>query len=228
MDPFLSAVSGLAWTIVYIEAIRIGFRHKTYAMPLAALGLNIAWESTYAVRDLTGAMSLQGVVNIVWALADLAIVYTFFAFGRAEFPRFVTRPMFAVFGVLVFGTSYAVQWLFLAEFGEHGAARYSAFLQNLLMSGLFIAMLVARRGLRGQTLTIAIAKWLGTLAPTISIGVIDNSPFILGIGILCSVFDLVYIGLVVWAKRHPEALAAADTPTVAPAAETSAQRGVPA
>jgi hypothetical protein len=228
MDLFLTAISGLAWTIVYIGAIRIGFRQKTYAIPMAALGLNFAWESTYAVHDLAAAVSLQGLVNLVWALADLAIVYTFFAFGRAEFPRFVTRPMFTVWGILVFGASYAVQWLFIAQFGVDHAARYSAFLQNLLMSGLFIAMLVARRGLRGQTLTIAIAKWLGTLAPTILIGVLGHSPFILGIGIMCSVFDLVYIGLVVWVKTHPDALAAADTPTLAPAAEAAAQRGVPA
>src|SRR3954465_11582588 len=115
MEPFLSAVSGLAWTIVYIAAIRIGFRQRTYAIPLAALALNFAWETTYTVRDLMGPMSLQGYVNLVWALADLVIVYTFFAFGRAELPRFVTRSLFALWGALVFGASYAVQWLFLAE-----------------------------------------------------------------------------------------------------------------
>jgi hypothetical protein len=210
MEPLLTAISGLAWTIVYIDSIRIGFRQKTYAMPMAALALNVAWESTYAAQDLTTAVSLQGLVNLVWGLADLAIVYTFFAFGRAEFPRFVTRSMFITWGVLVFGAAYAVQWLFLAEFGVQDAARYSAFLQNLLMSGMFIAMFVARRGLRGQTLTIAIAKWLGTLAPTILLGVLESSPFILGIGIMCSVFDLGYIGLVVWAKTHPDSLDAAD------------------
>jgi hypothetical protein len=155
-------------------------------------------------------------------------VYTFFTFGRAEFPRFVTRPMFTAWGVLVFGASYAVQWLFMAQFGVNDAARYSAFLQNLLMSGLFIAMLVARRGLRGQSLTIAIAKWLGTLAPTILIGALGNSPFILGIGIMCSVFDVAYIALVVWVKTHPNALAAAGTPTLAPTAETAAQQVTPA
>jgi hypothetical protein len=228
MDLFLTAVSGLAWTIVYIDSIRTGFRQKTYAMPIAALGLNFAWESTYAVHDLATAVSVQGVVNLVWGLADLAIVYTFLAFGRAEFPRFVTRPMFAVWGVLVFGASYAVQWLFMAQFGVNDAARYSAFLQNLLMSGLFIAMLVARRGLRGQSPTIAIAKWIGTLAPTILIGALGNSQFILGIGIMCSVFDVAYIGLVVWVKTHPNALAAAGTPTLAPAAETAAQQVTPA
>jgi predicted lipid-binding transport protein (Tim44 family) len=100
-----------------------------------------------------------------------------------------------------------VQWLFIGEFGQMAGARYSAFLQNLLMSGLFIAMLVARRGIRGQTLTIAISKWIGTLAPTILIGVLGNMPFITAIGIMCSVFDLIYIGLVWRARKHPEAFA---------------------
>ena len=32
MELFLTALSGLAWTIVYIEAIRLGIKYKTYAM----------------------------------------------------------------------------------------------------------------------------------------------------------------------------------------------------
>ena len=69
------------------------------------------------------------------------------------------------------------------------------------MSVLFIAMFVARRGSRGQSLVIAVAKWIGTLAPTILFGALAGSAFILGIGLLCSVFDLAYIGLLVWARR---------------------------
>jgi hypothetical protein len=34
MEPFLTALSGVAWTVVYIASIRIGFKHETYAMPL--------------------------------------------------------------------------------------------------------------------------------------------------------------------------------------------------
>lgn len=205
MGPFLTVFSGLAWTIVYVESIRIGFRDKTYAMPIAALALNFAWESTYAAHDLlTSVRGIQAFVNLIWALADLAVVFTYFKFGRAELPSFVTRSMFAAWGVLIFGVSYAVQWLFLAKFGAHDAAGYAAFLQNALMSGLFIQMVIARRGLRGQSLTIAIAKWLGTLAPTILLGVIEGSSFILGLGAICCVLDLVYIGLVLWFQRHPD------------------------
>ncbi|MFG2979812.1 hypothetical protein ACGFYQ_00935 [Streptomyces sp. NPDC048258] len=206
MDLVLTLVSGIAWTVVYVEAIRVGLRDRTYAMPVAALALNFAWESIYAVREFTAGaagVSAQRVVNVVWAAADVVIIATYLRFGRAELPRFVTRPLFAAWSVLVFGTGFAVQGLFLAHFGTHDATRYSAFLQNLLMSGLFIGLYAARQGPRGQSLTIAVAKWLGTLAPTLLFGVLEDSPFILGLGILCSVFDLVYIWLLLQDRRRP-------------------------
>ncbi|MET9698895.1 hypothetical protein ABZY31_18480 [Streptomyces sp. NPDC006529] len=211
MELLLTLVSGIAWTVVYVEAIRLGLRQRTYAMPVAALALNFAWETTYAVNDVRGGISAQGVVNIVWAVADLVIVCTFLRFGRAELPGFVTRPLFAVWSVLVFGSAFAVQWLFLAHFGAHDASRYSAFLQNLLMSGLFIALFAGRGGARGQSLVVAVAKWLGTLAPTLLFGVIEDAPFILGLGLLCSVFDLAYIALL--ARERALRLTDKDTDT---------------
>jgi hypothetical protein len=205
MDLFLTGLSGLAWTIVYIVAIRVGLRDKTYAIPIAALGLNIAWEWIYAIYDLSSAPGVQAYINLVWALADLVILYTFFRYGRAELPSFVTRPMFVAWGIAILAASLSIQLLFIHQFTlvDMRAAEYSAFLQNLLMSGLFIAMFVARRGPRGQSLIIAIAKWIGTLSPTILFGVIKGSNFVLGLGTLCSVFDLAYIGLLLWAHQDP-------------------------
>ena len=200
MALFLTVLSGLAWTLVYAESIRLGFRDRTYAIPLAALGLNFAWEWVYGINGLFGPINAQAVINLVWALADVVIVYTFFRFGRAEFPT-LTKPMFVGWGLLIIGVSFAVQLLLLGEFGVNDAARYSAFLQNLLMSGLFIAMLVARRGLRGQSLVIAVAKWIGTLAPTMLFGVLHQSTLILGLGLMCSVLDLIYIGLILLERR---------------------------
>jgi hypothetical protein len=191
----LTLLSGLAWTIVYADAIRIGFMHRTYAIPAAALMLNIAWEWLYSVLDLSGGGSVQGYVNLVWACADIAIVFTFFRYGFAEFSDRIGRGTFVAGGTGLLAASVAVQLLFLAEFGRTNGEVYSAFLQNLLMSGLFIAMFLERRGARGQSLVIAVAKWLGTLAPTIQFGVFSNWPFVLGIGLLCSVVDLTYIGL---------------------------------
>lgn len=215
MEPVLTLLSRLAWIVVYVAAIRIGFRQKTYAMPIAALGLNLAWEWVYSIQGIQGGLDLQDYINIAWALADVAVLYTFFRFGRSELPGFVTKPLFIAWGVGILGASLLIQLLFVAEFGlaHNASATYSAFLQNLLMSGLFIAMFMARRGARGQSLTIAVAKWIGTLAPTITFGVLHGSPFVLGVGLLCSVFDLAYIGLLLWARTRPAVLLPAERPS---------------
>lgn len=76
------------------------------------------------------------------------------------------------------------------------AAQYSAFLQNVAMSILFIVMLYKRDSSEGQSMLIAVAKWLGTLAPTIQQGIVQGfNIFILMTGILCSVWDIAYIVL---------------------------------
>jgi hypothetical protein len=110
--------------------------------------------------------------------------------------------MFIGWGAAVIAAAYVVHWLFITEFGWNAAARYTAFLQNALMSGLFIALFVARCGPRGQSVVIGCAKWIGTLAPTIVFGALAGSAFILALGILCCVFDLAYIGLLLWARQN--------------------------
>lgn len=197
MGWLLTLVSGLAWTLVYLAMIRIGFRQQTYAMPVAALALNFAWEWIYAVEGLVSDPTLQTWVNLAWGLADAVIVVTFVRFGRREFPASIGRGLFGVGAVGLVAVAVVVQWLFLAQFGVQQGAIYSAFLQNLLMSGLFIAMYVARGGTRGQSLTIAMAKWLGTLAPTAQLMFfLPAQRLAIGVGVLCSVLDLAYVWLV--------------------------------
>jgi hypothetical protein len=41
MSLALTLLSGVAWTVVYAVAIRIGFQQRTYAIPAVALALNI-------------------------------------------------------------------------------------------------------------------------------------------------------------------------------------------
>ncbi|MFF1561861.1 hypothetical protein [Streptomyces sp. NPDC058279] len=198
MEQILALVGGVAWTVVYVEAIRVGLRDQTYAIPVGALALNFAWEVTYSIWGFSGyADKTQLVMNIVWTLADVFIVYTYLRYGRAEVPGFVTRPLFAAWSGLLFASAFVVQLLFVSQFGPQDGGHYSALLQNLLMSVLFIALYASRRGPLGQSLVIAVAKWVGTLAATFLLGVVEYSPLVLGLGILCSIFDLAYIALLV-------------------------------
>lgn len=193
MELFLTLLSGIGWTLVYIDSIRLGFKDKTYAIPLYALGLNFAWELIYTIKDF-GSSGIQGIVNLVWMLCDSIIVYTYFRFGKKEFPD-NAKDCFVPFSILSFVTCFVFQFAFLLQFPEGiEAATYSAFAQNAAMSIMFVIMLYRRNDTRGQSMLIAIAKWIGTLAPTLLLGVVTQfNIYVILTGIICSVFDIIYI-----------------------------------
>ncbi len=208
MPTILAVLSGLFWSIVYVESIRVGIKQKTYAMPFWALALNLAWEAQYAgLRFMTGHPVLQDYINAIWFLLDLGLLYTYLKYGKRHFPKKQQK----YFGGWVFaGLASAVilQRLFLQTYGFNNAAVYSAFLQNLLMSILFINMWSLREGQEGQNLLIAVSKWLGTLAATLSFGFYSLVPgtehFTLTTGALIALFDMAYIALL-W--KNPPASA---------------------
>jgi len=204
MTELLALAGGLAWAFAYIEAVRIGFRDKTYAIPSAILIFNLTWELFYAVYGYAAHWGMQAGINILWLLTDIAVFITFLKFGRREFPVFVTRSLFAGWIFLVFASSFIVNASFIYKMGWEAGALYSAFLSNVVMSGLFIAMFVSRRGGRGQSLGVAIAKYIGTLAATIHFGYLDNMPAMLMLGSICTLFDLVYITLLAKARQNPQ------------------------
>lgn len=209
MELFLTLLSGIGWIIVYEECIRLGIKQKTYAMPFWALGLNVAWEAVYTYSDiflgahgpLTGMTLVQTVANAAWVCLDILILTTYFKFGKKEWPVKLNQKLFAPWSVLVLICCFALQLVFIKEFGFAMAAQYSAFLQNLLMSVLFIQLYIKRDGMVGQSVLLAVAKWIGTLAPTILMGIINFNWIVLAAGIFCSIFDLIYITLLLKAQK---------------------------
>ena len=190
----LIVISGICWSIVYVDSIRIGFKQKTYAMPLFALGLNIVWEGLYAFTDIFVRQSIgaQAVANACWFLLDCVIVYTYFKFGRSECRTETERKWFIPWSVLAFAACFALQVLFYRWFGNAEGEKYAAYLQNVAMSLLYLSMLKQRRSDKGQSMTIAVCKCIGTLTPTIY-GTLEGNWFILVTGILCFLFDAIYI-----------------------------------
>ncbi|MFE2062291.1 hypothetical protein ACFXDH_07760 [Streptomyces sp. NPDC059467] len=68
-------------------------------------------EWTYAIHALIVGPSLLGIIELIWGLADLVIVYTCLRYGRAEFPPFLTRWMFLAWSALLLAVSFTVQLL---------------------------------------------------------------------------------------------------------------------
>ncbi len=189
----LTLISGISWTIVYIDIINRGFKDKTYGMPLFALAFNLTWEFIFGFLVGNG-FSLQKVVNSVWFILDAVIVYTYFKYGRKEFPKTVEK-FFIPWSVIAFIVGFITLYFTHLEFEGFWGARYSAFAQNLMMSVLFIGMLVRRNNVDGQSMYIAIFKWLGTLAPTIQMYLQTGSMLILILGIGIFLYDVIYIGM---------------------------------
>ncbi len=215
MTLALTIISGLCWTWVYIEAGRLGFKQKSYAIPVFALALNFAWETvnTYIGFAYGGQSGIQQLIEIVWAACDVLIVITYFRHGIRYWPRGLTKAHFLLGSLLIFATGFAIQILFVTEFGRTDGAKDAAFLQNLLMSVLFIDMLFKRSGPEGQSQVIAVNKWIGTAAPTLQYGLLGGDSFVLGIGLLCFLFDVSYILLLSRSTARPSSDRAPDWPT---------------
>ena len=104
----------------------------------------------------------------------------------------VEKKYFVPWTILVLIACFVLQILFMVEFGDVEGEKYSAFLQNIAMSITYLYMLNSRRSSKGQSMTIAICKCIGTLTPTI-FGTIEGNTFILVTGIICFIFDIIYI-----------------------------------
>ncbi len=197
MSPLLittfTLVSGVSWTIVYIDLINRGLRDKTYGMPFFALAFNIMWEFIYAFLIYQG-FALQRAVNIVWFVLDAGILYTYLRYGREEFPKEYGR-YFLLWTISAMAAAFIILYYAGIEFQDVRGGTYSAFVQNLMMSVLFIARLVRRNNVRGQSMYIAFFKWLGTLAPTILVWLSTGSRLLLVLGITIFFYDVVYMGM---------------------------------
>ena len=175
-------------------------------MPFWALAMNITWEGIYAITDLRASIGIQPVVNLLWFLFDIVILYFYLKFGKKELEPGKKAWVFYAWSILGILGMLAVQISFIAEFGlkNHLSAQYPAFIQNLIMSIAFINMLHKRKSSDGQSILLAAAKWIGTLAPTITMGILSTNYVVLVCGLLCSIYDIMYI-ILLYKTKNPAA-----------------------
>ena len=115
------------------------------------------------------------------------------------------KKWFVPWTILVLASCFVLQILFMVEFGSVEGEKYSAFLQNIVMSIAYLYMLSRRKSSKGQTMTIAICKCIGTLTPTI-FGTIEGNMFILVTGVICFIFDLIYIYFLYQVKQKESSI----------------------
>ena len=209
----LVIISGIAWTIVYIELIRKGFKDKACGMPLFALTLNFAWEVLYALDGLFISKSFilaQTIANVVWAFFDIFILVTWFMYGKKYMSK-NAKKYFISYTILALIVGFVMQIAFYVSCNtKEIASIYSAYAQNVAMSIMFVITLFRRGNTKGVSLIAAISKCIGTLTPTIYGAIfalkLGLNNYIILTGILCFVFDLIYIYFLTRFKKQEEAL----------------------
>lgn len=222
MVTALLLATGGFWTAAYILLIRIGVRERTFGMPIVAFATNISWEFTFAfVRPPSG---LQQWINVVWFGFDCAIGYTVVRYGPAEFKML---PRWVFYGGLVALLALAYPGMNLAsEQFDAGEGTITAFSSNLVMSGLFLAMLLSRRSTRGQSLGIALCKMLGTASASLAmladhdLAARYHAGFMYYLYVGCFVVDLAYVAALAAVRR------ASAGPAVEPQPRAAAVTGV--
>ncbi|MBS3063484.1 MAG: hypothetical protein J4203_06485 [Candidatus Diapherotrites archaeon] len=212
MFQALMNASGFFWSLAYLLIIWRGFKDQTYGMPLFALCANLSWEFIFSFLYPPAAPQLY--INVAWLFLDVFIALEFLKFGRNEFPRLSPQQFYACF-VLVLLTAFGLVLLVSQEFHDFDGV-YAAFGQNLVMSMLFVAMLLNRGNLRGQSASIAVLKLLGTAAASLAFylykPVAQESillPFLFA-SILG--WDLLYAGLVYSFSRKTSGFGASTVP----------------
>lgn len=150
------------WTAAYVGIIVKGFREKTYCMPIAAFCGNILWEFVFAFV-YPNSYLLVRLGNCLWLLVDLVILVTIVRYARREFADtpLLERWLFVWMAAGIALGTYVL--LRFTEVYDDTLGYTSGWLQALLMSFLFVALLLRRGGVEGQSMLIAIGMVFGNV-----------------------------------------------------------------
>lgn len=207
----LRPICAFFWISTYLLVIRRGNKDRLPAMPLAALALNVCWEGIFSFLYMPDDPR----VTIAWGscfVLDVFIAVQVYRFGRRDFPHPWVQRHWTVLFALALVTAFTSLMGFTAQFHDR-LGWFTGFLQNLIMSILFVAMIIRRDSIAGQSLYIALGKFLGTFvafilaihwAPAFGTAVVDHQlraptpmpPLVPWIYPTIFVFDLLYVYLV--------------------------------
>ncbi|WP_018515601.1 MULTISPECIES: hypothetical protein [unclassified Streptomyces] len=156
----------VGWLVAYAAIIYRGFADQTYGVPLAALFANLTWEFAYGfLLDPLG--DYFHTASIFGFLVDAVIAWQVWKYGAAQFPdSSLGRYFRPIFGLCV-AAALSVNYHAFIDLADPDG-EYTGFGINLMMSILYIKMLEDRGSPSGQSMYIAVGKWLGTLCAWIA------------------------------------------------------------
>jgi hypothetical protein len=162
--PLVVAVGtscAISWLIAYFLIIVRTILDKTSAIPLLAVIANIVWEFIYGFILEPGSDYMH-LLSVLWFLIDLIVIFFAVKYSRYAILTYldeeVSYPWFIFFLVC---SSFGLIYFSFINLSDP-AGEYTGFGINLLMTYLFIDKYFRNKIIAGQSLYIAIFKFLGT------------------------------------------------------------------
>ncbi len=153
-------VAGVFWLFAYVAIIWRGFKDRSLGIPMVALSANISWEAIFSFIYIP-PNKLIHYSSIIWFCFDLPIALQCVLYGANDSQPKLLQKNLRLFFLASLSISFLIIVRFIYDFNDKKGA-YSGYGINLMMSILFVGMLIQRDSILGQSIYIALGKWLGT------------------------------------------------------------------
>lgn len=191
MELWLALMAGVFWVLTYVIIILKGYKDKRCGMPFAALCGNVTWEYIYTF--IFPHPPPASYIIFLWLVLDVVILFQFILYSRDDLPKPLSGRFFFSTLVTALFIAFTLHYFIALEFSNFDGG-YSAYGLNLMMSLLFVAMLLRRNDLRGQSMYIAVFKLIGTVfASILSYSFYPSSVLLMYLYIVTFFFDVLYL-----------------------------------
>lgn len=182
------------WALTFILIIRRSYLDKACGMPMLALCFNFSWEIIFS--GILPYPYPHDLIFKIWGVLDLIIMYQLLIYWPRFWPKEKPKPLFYIQFLTCFALSFSLIW-FITKLFNDPFGLYTAFGQCLLMSVLFIWMLRKRNSIDGQSLYIALCKWIATAICTFNYMLYHpHAHFTHFLGYCVFIADFVYVKLI--------------------------------
>jgi hypothetical protein len=204
----------VGWIVTYLLAIRQAIVDRRVGIPAYLIAVDFAWE--FSLTFILRQTPTQRGIDLVWVVFDAVLLYQVFRYGRNDYPG-LSRGTFGwtVLGVLVWA---AVVVIVAANEFHDRDGMYTGMIIQAPLSAAFILMLRRRASSVGQSMYIAIAKFVGSLFAGLTAFVLYPSHLLFFVLVPTYIgLDITYLVLLYrrmraegrspWAFRIPTAIA---------------------
>jgi len=194
----------VVWAPAYVAIVIIALRKRRLEIPLIAVTANVTWEFLWGlVFHQNMGPGLQWVYRGACIL-DLFILLAVFRYGRTQTLAPIYARYFNVVVIALLAGWIAFYWSLHSSHYDLPLGSMSAYLDNILMSGLYIWFVMTRPDPRELSFTVAWSKGLGT--GMVSVFVFMEYPdnaFIKTLAVMVGILDFVYlVALAVRLRGH--------------------------